>query len=102
MRHRTSNWLACLLAITACCHRTQACLIAREDLAVVESPFPIDYPSSNPLPNRVLRVVPTASRIEVIDRVVGKDYLMYKIRDTAGLGYVQFDITKMKEAPCDG
>ena len=81
--------LSLLLSLSSCGREAPRTLIADTQLEVLERPSPVDYPTSNPLPNRVLRTVPKGTRVRVIGHGVEKDFMYYAIELEDGTrGYV--------------
>lgn len=50
---------------------------------LLEAPYPMNYPSSSPKPNRVLRVVKD-QEVYILQEQSEKDYLVYKVRTNSG------------------
>ena len=67
-------------------------IIIEKPTEVLEKPYPLSYPSSNPRPNSVVGVVNEKETVEVIKEIYGKDFLVYKIRmDDGKVGYVVYE-----------
>jgi hypothetical protein len=78
--------LTLVLAAVGC--SGSGCLEITETVPLLEAPYPLDYPSTSPRPNRKLRDV-EKGRFDLLDRVLGKDYLVYRVRLTDGtVGYL--------------
>ena len=64
-------------------------LVADDPLNVLEKPYPIGYPSSNPMPNRVVAVLPAGHRAKVKGDGYGKDFKYYEVAlPTGETGYL--------------
>ena len=64
-------------------------MIINNSTEVLENPYPMKYPSTKPLPNKVIGVLHRADKVKILSQEFGKDYLVYKIRLTDGsIGYV--------------
>jgi hypothetical protein len=91
-----------VLAMTiAGCNNPKGCLYAKQDLVVVEQPFPLDYPSSRPRNNKIVQTIPAATVVKYYKKFTGKDYLMYEVNVDGRRGYIQFDGRMLGELPCD-
>jgi hypothetical protein len=76
-----------LLSLPGCAdeHRT---LRIQGEHPLLESPYPMDYPSSAPMPNRKLRLL-NDEEVVVLDERLEKDFLVYEVRTRDGLeGYL--------------
>jgi len=68
---------------------------SREEVLVIdgasellEAPYPMNYPSSSPKPNRVMRILKDQT-VMILQERVEKDYVVYKIEtDDGERGYV--------------
>jgi hypothetical protein len=84
--------LAPILAIAAmvasgCTKQTERVFIEGE-LALLEAPYPLDWPRGAPKPNRLIRRLHDEN-VEVLDTFADKDFLVSKIRTSDGVeGYV--------------
>ena len=75
-----------VIGIISCAHPW--CIEVRAAAPLLEEPYPLDYPSSGPLPNRVTRVL-EKGRYTVLQQREGKDYVAYEIEGPHGVrGYV--------------
>jgi hypothetical protein len=55
---------------------------------LLESPYPMDYPSSAPMPNRKIRLLKN-EQVVVLDERFEKDFQVYEVRTRDGLeGYL--------------
>jgi hypothetical protein len=83
VRGYRANWVAALalIAMASACtsHRPRA-IVADAPLQVLEHPSPLDYPSTSPLPNRVLATVPAGGRLLVVGSGYQKDYIYYQVK----------------------
>lgn len=82
-------FVAVLTLGTAGCARGGCVELAR-DAALLEAPYPVGYPSSQPLPNQVLRQV-SAGRYRFVSAIVGHDYMVYKLTVGGTTGFVVAD-----------
>jgi hypothetical protein len=70
--------------------------IVGPDAKVLARPVPIEHDPSNP----VLRNLKPGDRLDVYDRVYGKDYLMYEVHPSGTVGYVMYHGTRLRfESP---
>lgn len=68
-----------LLAVVSCTRSHPRAIVADAPLQVLENPSPLDYPSTNPLPNKVLDTIPAGGRVLVTGRDYEKDYMYYRV-----------------------
>lgn len=55
---------------------------------LLEKPYPLNYPSSKPLPNRVLSEL-ADTRVCILGSRIGKDFQVFRVRTLQGLtGYL--------------
>jgi hypothetical protein len=86
--------LAVLLAALGC---GQSRVLLVEKAQLLEKPYPLGYPSSAPLPNRVLADLED-ERVCVLQDTYGKDFHVYRVRTGDGRkGYVM-DSPSVREA----
>lgn len=71
--------LAIVVAASSCSRGRPSAIIADEPLQVLERPSPIDYPTTNPLPNSVLDTLPPGTRLAVTESGIEKDYMYYRV-----------------------
>jgi hypothetical protein len=87
------------LSVSACGGNDCVEVIAATPL--VEAPYPLDYPSTSPRPNRVLRRL-EKGRVDLLERINGKDFMMYRVKLADGsTGYVVAD-TAVRECTKTG
>jgi hypothetical protein len=90
--------LAVLLAAAGCGHgRT----LVVDNAELLENPYPLDYPSTAPLPNRRLAEL-THTKVCVLDDTYGKDFHVFRVRTSAGQqGYILDDPgVRVTREPC--
>jgi hypothetical protein len=64
-------------------------LVADDTVAVPEKPYPLDYPSTNPLPNAVIATLAKGQRVKVKSTGYGKDFMYHEVALPDGRrGYV--------------
>ncbi len=64
-------------------------MIIKKQIDVLKNPYPMNYPSSNPMQNSVIDVLSKGERVKILGHIYGKDYLVYKVRLGNGrIGYV--------------
>lgn len=79
--------MAMTLLLGACSKRHQE-LMVTGDAALLENPYPMNYPSTAPKPNKRIRLLKNEAVI-LLDERIEKDYLVYKVRTIDGVeGYV--------------
>ena len=90
-----------LLAMASSCSRGHPReIIADAPLQVLENASPLDYPSTNPRPNKVLDTVPVGGRLLVIGREYEKDYMYYRVELPDGrTGFVIGRVGAFHEQP---
>ena len=78
-------------------------MITGKQIDVLEQPYPLNYPSTNPKPNRVIAVLEKGEKVEVVNDRYGKNYLVYKIHLKDGrTGYVIYEKDAFRvESPGD-
>jgi len=77
-------------------------LVVDDAVAVLEKPYPPDYPSTNPVPNTVIATLEKGQRVKVKGTGYGKDFMYFKVRTANGAtGYVISDTgVKYAEGSC--
>ena len=89
-----------LLAMASSCRGHPGAIVADAPLQVLEKPSPLDYPSTSPLPNKLLETVPAGSRLLVTDRDYEKDYMYYRVKLPDGrTGFVIGRVGVLHEEP---
>lgn len=80
--------LLCILLV-GCGQRPVLMEVISEKIDVVEAPFPLGYPSTNPQKNRIIATLRRGERFYLRGEVVEKDYGYYEIDLLSGKrGYV--------------
>lgn len=75
------NMLLLLVAMMSSCSRGHPrAIVADVPLDVLERPSPMGFPSSSPVPNRVLETVPVGGKLRVTGRDYEKDYMYYRVK----------------------
>jgi len=75
-------------------HRTggQECIVARHNLRVLENPYPLNYPSTNPLPNKAIAELPSGAQVRIVERGYGKAFMYFAVELSEGQrGYVIYE-----------
>ena len=86
MKNMIRVWL--LLASAASCGRGKSeCVIIASSIQLLEQPYPIGYPSSQPVPNKVLTML-APGRYTTRKRVDGMDFRAYAIDSGQFSGFV--------------
>lgn len=89
----TSNklWSVAILGLllsTFGCAKKHESLLVQGEAQLLENPYPMGYPSSDPKPNKSIKLLKN-ERVVIIDEHIDKDYLVYKVRTLDGLeGYL--------------
>ena len=88
-RRLTKGLLLLLAAFSASCSKEQRALEIEQPTELLEQPYPLGYPSSQPQPNTVLRTLTPGERVAILSDRYEKDFHVYTVRDSAGnQGYV--------------
>jgi hypothetical protein len=67
-------------------------LVVDDTVAVLEKPYPLDYPSTDPVPNAVIATLAKGKRVKVKGTGYGKDFMYYEVALPDGRrGYVIFE-----------
>jgi hypothetical protein len=75
-----------LPAALAC--REAGCIAVEPEAQLLEMPYPLGYPSTKPMPNRVLRTI-AAGKHRYVNTVDGKDFRAFELRMEDGTrGYL--------------
>ena len=83
--------LSVLGLLTAAACKDSGCIEVTEAVPLLEEPYPLNYPSTKPMPNRALRAVEVGEHVYV-DRFEGKDFLAFELVAAEGTrGYVILD-----------
>jgi hypothetical protein len=78
-----------LLAVTAC--REPGCIEVTAAVPLLENPYPLNYPSTAPMPNRTLGTI-AAGKHAYIDQTSGKDFMVFELVQSSGArGFVVLD-----------
>jgi hypothetical protein len=78
-----------LLTAIAC--REPGCIEVITTVPLLEKPYPLNYPSTTPVPNQTLRSV-GVGKYPITDRVVGKDFVAFELAAADGeRGFVILD-----------
>ncbi|MCC8364083.1 hypothetical protein LK996_13475 [Lysobacter sp. A6] len=82
-------WIAVLASVvTLGCARERERVFIEGELALLEEPYPMGYPSSRPMPNRLIRKLHD-EEVEVLDTFTDKEFLVSEVRTREGVeGYV--------------
>jgi hypothetical protein len=81
--------LATLSLLSAC--ERGGCVRTTGDTALLAQPYPENYPSTHPLPNRRLATLPPGT-YRYRRAVIGKDYMVYEVAAPGiGTGFVVGD-----------
>lgn len=81
------------------CTEASGSLVIGNEVPLLENPYPLGYPSTNPKPNRILRLLKD-ERVVLFSERVEKDYLVYEVRTNDGIeGYVIAEPGGVKEQP---
>ena len=73
--------LAATVLLFACSQ--EEVLVIDGSSALLEAPYPMNYPSSAPKPNKVLRMV-SNEEARILQERAEKDYLVYKVKMDSG------------------
>lgn len=82
-------WLAVIAALVVSAGCARAVLqVDANGTELLRKPYPLNYPSSAPQPNRVLRELKN-ERVQITSTTVEKDFLVYQVETADGsVGYV--------------
>lgn len=70
--------------LVASCSKEQRVLEVEQPTELLERPYPLGYPSSEPEPNSVLKVLSPGQRVVILSDSYEKDFHVYKVRDSDG------------------
>ena len=90
MRTRRSRTLGAVLSavLATGCSPSQKALVVNGEVDLLQRPYPLNYPSSAPMPNRVIETL-KSERVQVLATTVDKDFMVYEVRTSDGqIGYV--------------
>jgi|GEM_PF-5536617 len=80
------------LMVVSCGGSPQKMIEAEDGAAVsvLENPYPLNYPSTNPKPNKVVYSLKPGESVLVLDEWADKDFKVYKVQYSSGKdsGYV--------------
>jgi hypothetical protein len=83
--------LACIW-LAGCDRKLVLTEVLSEQMEVVEAPFPLGYPSSNPQKNRVIATLHRGDRFYFRGEEFGKDYKYFDVQLLSGeKGYVMYE-----------
>ena len=70
------------------CSSEHRSLVIDRPTELLEKPYPLNYPSTAPLPNAIIRVL-AAQTVTIESDSYAKDFHVYKVRDSSGTkGYI--------------
>ena len=70
------------------CTRDNRVLVLEVETQLLEQAYPLNYPSTAPLPNAVVRVL-APQDVTILNDRYEKDYHVYRVRDSMGnKGYI--------------
>jgi hypothetical protein len=88
MRASTLSTAILVVVLSTGCAREAERVFIEGDMALVEKPYPLGYPSAKPLPNRLIRKLHD-EEVEVLRTFADKDFLVSEVRTREGVeGYV--------------
>jgi hypothetical protein len=70
--------------LAASCSKEERALEVEQPTELLERPYPLGYPSSEPQPNAVLKVLSPGQRVVILSDSYEKDLHVYKVRDSDG------------------
>lgn len=71
------------------CSNNDNLIIIDKETNVLENSYPLNYPSTKPMPNKIIRVLNNGEKVKIVKYIYGKDYLAYKISLNDGeIGYI--------------
>jgi len=72
----------------ASCTSEHRVLVIQQQTELLREPYPLNYPSTAPMPNAIIQMLQPQSVVILSDRYE-KDYHVYRIRDSLGHeGYI--------------
>lgn len=101
---RITNLLMLLVAanLATSCTKGERMLQVESPTELLERPYPLGYPSSNPEPNSVLRTLSAGERVAVLSDSYEKDFHVYLVRDVDGIqGFVIGRQPGVREIPAN-
>lgn len=83
---RLTKGLVLLVAaqLAVACSKEPRVLEVERPTELLERPYPLGYPSSEPEPNAVLKVLSPRQRVVILSDSYEKDFHVYKVRDSDG------------------
>ncbi len=77
-----------LMFLLLSCTREHRVLAIEQQTELLQQPYPLNYPSTAPMPNSIIRVLPPQS-LTILSDSYGKDYHVYRVLDSQGnSGYI--------------
>ena len=70
-----------LFSLLTSCARSERVLELQESTELLTHPYPMNYPSTNPRPNAVLKIL-KPQRVTILSDKYEKDFHVYKVRDS--------------------
>lgn len=65
------------------CSQKNEILVIDGEVDLLEAPYPMNYPSTAPKPNRVLKIL-NSQDVLILEERYEKDYLVYKVKTNNG------------------
>jgi len=63
-------------------------LVIQGPTQLLENPYPLNYPSTNPQPNKVLAVFQNGETVEFTNISYGKDFRVFEVKTADRHGYI--------------
>jgi hypothetical protein len=84
--------LVICFSLTGCDQQRRLKEVLTDQMVVLESPYPLDYPSTNPQKNRVIAKLHHGEQFYLRGEDFGKDYKYFKVELLSGQkGYVIYE-----------
>ena len=78
-----------LTFLVAACNSPNEYLEAESKVQVLQKPYPLNFPSTKPINNKVIKILMPQDRVKLLDQNFQKDFMVYEVElDTGDIGYI--------------